>query len=67
MGLTNEELDYLFHSGSMPAWAYYQQSNKTVSMKLQEQRQRILDDIAISIAFDKTTDEALNDVLSQLI
>lgn len=68
--MTNEELDYLFHSGKMPAWIYYQQSNKPIQIILQEQRQRIIDNIssdtAISIAFDKEIEEALDDILSAL-
>lgn len=68
--MTDEELDYLFHSGKLPAWIYYQQSNKPIQIKLQEQRQRILDNIssdtAISIAFDKEIEEAIDDILSAL-
>lgn len=68
--MTDEELDYLFHAGKIPAWIYYQQSNKPIQIKLQEQRQSILDNIssntAISIAFDKEIEEAIDDILSAL-
>ena len=68
--MTDEELDYLFHSGKIPAWIYYQQSNKPIQIKFQEQRQRILDNIssdtAISIVFDKEIEEAIDDILSAL-
>lgn len=41
--MEQEELDYLFQSGEMPAWAYYQMSDKPVWMKAQEQHNRLLE------------------------
>ena len=41
--MEQEELDYLFQSGKIPAWAYYQLRDKPVWMKAQEQHNRLLE------------------------
>ena len=43
MAFTEEELEYYHSRGLMPDWAYYQQSNKPISVKLEEQYQKLIE------------------------
>lgn len=42
MAFTQEEIEYYHSIGLMPDWFYYQQSEKPVSVKLQEQSDKML-------------------------
>ena len=42
MSFTQEEIEYYHSRGTMPDWAYYQQSQKPIAVKLQEQNKNLL-------------------------
>lgn len=69
MALSNEEIERIHKQGKMPDWVYYQTNNKSPQENIEEQRDKIREQINSRYIKEELTreiQEILNDILSNL-
>ena len=69
MALSNEEIERLHRQGKIPDWVYYQTNNKSPQENIEEQRDKVREQIISRSMKDELTreiQEILDDILSNL-
>ena len=73
MAFTDEQIEYLYKSGKMPQWAYFQQNGKTAqenynTILLERQNKTLTKSIEKEIEekFEETVYNALDEILKGL-
>ena len=73
MAFTDEQIEYLYKSGKMPQWAYFQQNGKTAqenynTILLERQNKTLTQSIEKEIEekFEETVYNALDEILKGL-
>ena len=69
MALSNEEIERLHKQWKMPDWVYYQTNNKSPQENIEEQRDKVREQIISRSMKDELTreiQEILDDILSNL-
>ena len=61
--MKQEDIERMYQAGKMPAWAYYQQIDKPLDVKWQEQRQAFLS----SLLDDDKTQEQVEQVVEDAV